>query len=194
MKLKRDFYNRDGLTVSQELLGKTLVHITEDGITKGKIVEVEAYMGAMDKAAHSYGNLCSERTKIQYGEGGYAYVYLIYGMHICMNIVANREAIPEAILIRALEPLEGIELMKKRRKTDNIKLLCNGPGKLSQAMGITKDNYGDDLCGEALYVEEGITIKKKQILKTKRINIDYAEEARDYLWRFTIKDNPYVSK
>ena len=97
-------------------------------------------------------------------------------------------------MIRALEPLEGIELMKKRRKTDNIKLLCNGPGKLSQAMGITKDNYGDDLCGEALYVEEGITIKKKQILKTKRINIDYAEEARDYLWRFTIKDNPYVSK
>lgn len=194
MKLKRDFYNRDGLTVSQELLGKTLVHITEDGITKGKIVEVEAYMGAVDKAAHSYGNLCSERTKIQYGEGGYAYVYLIYGMHICMNIVANREAIPEAILIRALEPLEGIELMKKRRKTDNVKLLCNGPGKLSQAMGITKDNYGDDLCGEALYVEEGITIKKKQILKTKRINIDYAEEARDYLWRFTIKDNPYVSK
>lgn len=194
MKLKRDFYNRDGLTVSQELLGKTLVHVTEDGITKGKIVEVEAYMGAMDKAAHSYGNLCSERTKIQYGEGGYAYVYLIYGMHICMNIVANREAIPEAILIRALEPLEGIDLMKKRRKTDNIKLLCNGPGKLSQAMGITKDNYADDLCGDALYVEEGIAVKKKQILKTKRINIDYAEEARDYLWRFTIKDNPYVSK
>lgn len=194
MKLKRDFYNRDALTVSEELLGKTLVHITEEGITKGKIVEVEAYMGAQDKAAHSYGNLRSERTKIQYGEGGYAYVYLIYGMHICMNIVANREAIPEAILIRALEPLEGIELMKKRRKTDNIKLLCNGPGKLSQAMGITKENYGDDLCGETLYLEDGIVIPKSKILKSKRINIDYAEEAKDYLWRFTIKDNPYVSK
>lgn len=194
MKLKRDFYNRDALTVSEELLGKTLVHITEEGITKGKIVEVEAYMGAQDKAAHSYGNLRSERTKIQYGEGGYAYVYLIYGMHICMNIVANREAIPEAILIRALEPLEGIELMKKRRKTDNIKLLCNGPGKLSQAMGITKENYGDNLCGETLYLEDGIVIPKSKILKSKRINIDYAEEAKDYLWRFTIKDNPYVSK
>lgn len=194
MKINRDFYNRDGLTVSEELLGKTLVHITEEGITKGKIVEVEAYMGAQDKAAHSYGNLRSERTKIQYGEGGYAYVYLIYGMHICMNIVANREAIPEAILIRALEPLEGIELMKKRRKTDNIKLLCNGPGKLSQAMGITKENYGDDLCGETLYLEDGIVIPKSKILKSKRINIDYAEEAKDYLWRFTIKDNPYVSK
>lgn len=194
MKLKRDFYNRDALTVSEELLGKTLVHITEEGITKGKIVEVEAYMGAQDKAAHSYGNLYSERTKIQYGEGGYAYVYLIYGMHICMNIVANKEAIPEAILIRSLEPLEGIELMKKRRKTDNIKLLCNGPGKLSQAMGITKENYGDDLCGETLYLEDGIVIPKSKILKSKRINIDYAEEAKDYLWRFTIKDNPYVSK
>ena len=111
-----------------------------------------------------------------------------------MNIVANREAIPEAILIRALEPLEGIELMKKRRKTDNIKLLCNGPGKLSQAMGITKENYGDDLCGESLYLEDGIVIQKNEILQSKRINIDYAEEARDYLWRFTIKDNPYVSK
>lgn len=151
-------------------------------------------MGAQDKAAHSYGNLYSERTKIQYGEGGYAYVYLIYGMHICMNIVANKEAIPEAILIRSLEPLEGIELMKKRRKTDNIKLLCNGPGKLSQAMGITKENYGDDLCGETLYLEDGVVIPKSKILKSKRINIDYAEEARDYLWRFTIKDNPYVSK
>lgn len=194
MKLKRDFYNRDGLTVSEELLGKTLVHITEEGITKGKIVEVEAYMGAQDKAAHSYGSLRSERTKIQYGEGGYAYVYLIYGMYICMNIVANREAIPEAILIRALEPLEGIELMKKRRKTDYIKLLCNGPGKLSQAMGITKENYGDDLCGETLYLEDGVVIPKSKILKSKRINIDYAEEAKDYLWRFTIKDNPYVSK
>lgn len=194
MKINRNFYNRDGLTVSEELLGKTLVHITEEGITKGKIVEVEAYMGAQDKAAHSYGNLRSERTKIQYGEGGYAYVYLIYGMHICMNIVANRETIPEAILIRALEPLEGIDLMKKRRKTDNIKLLCNGPGKLSQAMGITKENYGDDLCGETLYLEDGIVIPKSKILKSKRINIDYAEEARDYLWRFTIKDNPYVSK
>lgn len=194
MKINRNFYNRDGLTVSEELLGKTLVHITEEGITKGKIVEVEAYMGAQDKAAHSYGNLRSERTKIQYGEGGYAYVYLIYGMHICMNIVANRETIPEAILIRALEPLEGIDLMKKRRKTDNIKLLCNGPGKLSQAMGITKENYGDDLCGETLYLEDGIVIPKSKILKSKRINIDYAEEAKDYLWRFTIKDNPYVSK
>ena len=111
-----------------------------------------------------------------------------------MNIVTNHADIPEVLLLRALEPLEGIELMKKRRKTDNIKLLCNGPGKLSQAMGITRNNYGDDLCGEMLYLEEGITIPKEQILRTKRINIDYAEEAKDYLWRFIVKDNPYISK
>ena len=151
-------------------------------------------MGAKDKAAHSYRNSHSERTRIQYGEGGYAYIFLIYGMHTCMNIVTNHADIPEVLLLRALEPLEGIELMKKRRKTDNIKLLCNGPGKLSQAMGITRNNYGDDLCGEMLYLEEGITIPKEQILRTKRINIDYAEEAKDYLWRFIVKDNPYISK
>lgn len=194
MKISRDFYNRDALEVAPEILGKTLVHVTTEGITKGRIVEVEAYMGAKDKAAHSYRNSHSERTRIQYGEGGYAYIFLIYGMHTCMNIVTNHADIPEVLLLRALEPLEGIELMKKRRKTDNIKLLCNGPGKLSQAMGITRNNYGDDLCGEMLYLEEGIMIPKEQILRTKRINIDYAEEAKDYLWRFIVKDNPYISK
>lgn len=194
MKIKRDFYNRDTLIVAQEVLGKTLVHITEEGITKGKIVEVEAYIGPDDKASHAYENLHSERTKIQYGEGGYAYIYLIYGMHICMNIVTNKQDRPEVILLRALEPLEGIELMKKRRKINNVKMLCNGPGKLSQAMGITKGEYGTDLCGGELYLEDGETLQKEQIVKSKRINIDYAEEAKDYLWRFTIKDNSFVSR
>lgn len=194
MKIERDFYNRDTLIVAEEILGKTLVHVTKEGITKGKIVEVEAYIGPKDKAAHSYNNLYSERTKIQYGEAGYAYIYLIYGMHNCMNIVTNKASLPESILIRAIEPLEGIEIMKQRRKTENIKILCNGPGKLSQAMGITKEHYGADLCGDVLYLEEGTSLQKEQILKTKRINIDYAGEAKDYLWRFVIKNNPYVSK
>lgn len=141
MKIKRDFYNRDALTVAEEILGKTLVHITDEGVTKGRIVEVEAYMGAKDKAAHSYGNLCSERTRIQYGEGGYAYIYLIYGMYFCMNIVTNLPDTPEVLLIRALEPLEGIPLMKSRRGKENVRLLCNGPGKLTQAMGITKQDF-----------------------------------------------------
>lgn len=193
-KLSREFYNRDVLTVAEEILGKTLVHKTKEGVAKGKIVEVEAYNGLCDKAAHSYQNLRTERTKIQYGQGGYAYVYLIYGMHICMNIVTNRKDLPEVLLLRALEPVEGIDLMKKRRKTDNLKNLCSGPGKLSQAMGITRENYGEDLCGDSFYLEDAPVLAPEEIWRTKRINIDYAEEAADFLWRFSVKGNPYVSR
>lgn len=193
-KLPREFYNRDVLTVAEEILGKTLVHITKDGVAKGKIVEVEAYNGLCDKAAHSYKNLRSKRTEIQYGEGGYAYVYLIYGMHHCMNIVVNRENLPEVLLLRALQPIEGLELMKKRRKTENVKMLCNGPGKLCQAMEITREHYGEDLCGENFYLENTPSVKPEEIVRTKRINIDYAKEAVDFPWRFFIKGNPYVSR
>lgn len=194
VKLSREFYNRDVLTVAEEILGKILVHKTKEGVAKGKIVEVEAYNGLCDKAAHSYQNLRTERTKIQYGQGGYAYVYLIYGMHICMNIVTNRKDLPEVLLLRALEPVEGIDLMKKRRKTDNLKNLCSGPGKLSQAMGITRENYGEDLCGDSFYLEDAPVLAPEEIRRTKRINIDYAEEAADFLWRFSVKGNPYVSR
>ena len=192
MKLERDFYTRGTLTVAEDILGKTLVHVTPEGVTKGKIVEVEAYLGPDDRAAHSFHGR-SKRTEIQYGEGGYVYVYLIYGMYICMNIVTNRKDKPEVLLLRALEPLEGLDLMKRRRKTEREKLLCSGPGRLTQAMGITMGDYGADLCGDSLYLETGTAVQKQEILRTKRINIDYAGEARDYLWRFLLKDNPYVS-
>lgn len=194
VKLTRDFYNRDVLLVAEEILGKTLVHITKEGTAKGKIVEVEAYNGLCDKAAHSYPNLCSERTKVQYGQGGYAYVYLIYGMYHCMNIVTNLENLPEVLLLRALEPLEGIDLMKARRKTDKIKNLCSGPGKLCQAMGITRENYGEDLCGDNFYLEDAPVLMPEEIDRTKRINIDYAQEAKDFLWRFSIKGSPFASR
>ncbi|MEY8423591.1 DNA-3-methyladenine glycosylase [Lachnospiraceae bacterium 38-14] len=194
VKLAREFYNRDVLLVAEEILGKTLVHVTKEGTAKGKIVEVEAYNGLCDKAAHSYKNLRSKRTEIQFGQGGYAYVYLIYGMYHCMNIVTNRENLPEVLLLRALEPFEGIDLMKARRKTDKIKNLCSGPGKLCQAMGITKDNYGEDLCGDSFYLEDTPALKPEEIDRTKRINIDYAQEAKDFLWRFSIKGNSFVSR
>ncbi|MBD5540085.1 MAG: DNA-3-methyladenine glycosylase [Lachnospiraceae bacterium] len=193
MKLERSFYTGGVLEVSEKLLGKVLVHRTKEGITKGRIVELEAYNGATDKAAHSYPNLCTERTKIQFGEGGYAYIYFIYGMYYCMNIVTGRSNEPESVLLRALEPVEGIELMKKRRGTDKLRNLCSGPGKLCQAMGITKAQYGMDLCGDTLYLEDAKPVAPESILRTKRINVDYAEEAKDFLWRYTIKDNPYVS-
>lgn len=194
MKIKREFYLRSALEVAPELLGLILVHKSQEGITKGKIVEVEAYLGPLDPAAHSYRAPRSSRTIIQYGEGGYGYIYLIYGMYYCMNIVTNEIEIPEVVLIRALEPVDGIDLMKIRRGTDKIKNLCNGPGKLCQAMGIDKSLYGVDLCKEILYLEQP---KKKELIEvetSKRINIDYAGEAKDYPFRYTIKDNPFVSR
>lgn len=193
MKLTREFYQKNGIEVAKNLLGKVLVHKTKEGTTKGIIVETESYMGKIDKAAHSYKKGSYERTKIQYEQGGYAYVYMIYGMYYCMNVTANKENLPEAVLIRALEPLENIELMQKRRKTNNIKNLCSGPGKLASAMGITKEQYGLDLLGDELYIED-YNKTEFEIEATKRINIDYAEEAKDFLWRFIIKGNPYVSK
>lgn len=192
MKLDRDFYLRSGLDVAPELIGKQLVHITPEGITKGIIVEAEAYMGHHDAAAHSYKADRSGRTAVQYGPGGFLYLFTLYGIHLCTNIVVNREEQPEAILLRALEPTAGIELMKARRKQHDIRTLCNGPGKLTQAMGIQKHHYGADLCGNELYIET-IDGPVPPVSATKRINIDYAGEAIDYPWRFVWSGSSYVS-
>lgn len=193
MKLKRDFYLQDCVKVARDLLGKVFVHEIKEGITKGIIVETEAYNGAIDKASHSYKYKRTKRTEIQFGLGGYAYVYFIYGMHFNINIVTGVEGEPQGVLIRGIQPTYGIDLMKGRRNTDNLSNLTNGPAKLCQAMGITKEQYGMDLCNSNLYIEEGITIEDKDVDITKRINIDYAEEDKDRLWRFSIKDNPFVS-
>ena len=190
----RDFYMRDVNAVAPELLGKLLVHETLEGIASGMIVEVESYAGPDDKGAHSYGNRRTERTEIQYGAGGFAYIFTIYGMYDCFNVVVNMPMRPEAILVRALEPVDGIELMKQRRKTENLISLCNGPGKLCGALGITKEQYGYDLCSSPLSVKPFLDVPKEQIIVSPRINIDYAEECKDYLWRYFIKENPYVSK
>ncbi|SFM19594.1 DNA-3-methyladenine glycosylase [Pelosinus propionicus] len=193
-KLERRFYERPTLEVARDLLGKYMIHETNDGRTVGKIVEVEAYVGSIDAACHAYNNKCTNRTKIMFGEGGHAYVYLIYGMHYCMNIVTNQETYPEAVLIRALEPVEGLQIMKRRRKTESVLNLCSGPGKLCQAMGITKLQNEIDLCGGRMFLLQGETIMSNNIGTTPRINIDYAKEARDYPWRFIVKDSPFVSK
>ena len=191
MKLPREFYLRDGLTVARELIGKKLVTNLPEGLTSGIIVETEAYMGKIDAAAHSYRGL-TERTKIFYGAGGFVYVYLIYGRNICTNVVANVADIPEAVLIRALEPTEGVELMKLRRGKKNLRELCSGPGKLSQALGVTKDFYGLDLCGEEIFIET--TDFRAEITATKRINVDYAGAAADYPWRFVAAGSKFLSK
>lgn len=192
MKLERDFYLRSGLEVAPDLIGKKLVHRTPEGTASGIIVEVEAYMGHDDAAAHSYRSRRTERTAVQYGPGGFAYLFSIYGMHLCMNVVANYPDHPEAILIRALQPLDGIELMERRRNQTAIRKLCNGPGKLTQALGIQKSHYGADLCGDELFIETS-DIQVPTISATKRINIDYSGEAIHYPWRFVLTDSPFIS-
>ncbi len=198
-RLQPEFYQGDTLAVARELLGKLLVHESPDGVTAGRIVEVEAYIGPDDRAAHSYNNRRSERTEIQYGPGGYAYVFRIYGMYNCFNIVTQAPGRPEVVLVRALEPVAGLELMARRRKIADIgpghlSKLTGGPGRLCQAMEITMRQYGSNLCSGCLYLlDDGTSVSDQDILATPRINIDYAGEARDHLWRFIIRGNPCVS-
>lgn len=199
-KLDREFYNRDSIIVAKELLGKTLVHEIDGQKISAKIVEVEAYMGIEDKAAHSYGGRRTPRVEVMYGGPGFSYVFIIYGMYYCFNIVTREEGNPQAVLIRAVEPIEGFDLMAQSRfkkpynqlSKSQINGLTNGPGKLCNALLIDKKLNGEDLCGNNLYVEEGQG-EKFTIISSKRVGIDYAEEAKDYLWRFYIKDNKYVS-
>lgn len=183
---------RSGVEVAKDLIGKKLVHNSPEGLTAGIIVEVEAYMGKIDAAAHSYKGRTA-RTEITFGAGGFAYIYQIYGKNFCMNVVANLKEIPEAILIRALQPVTGINLMQERRRKINLRELCSGPGKLSQAMAITKNHYGADLCGEELFIET-VADFQPEILATPRINIGYAGNAAKFLWRFIQKNNIFVSK
>ena len=187
-KLEREFYIRDVNIIARDLIGKLLVHESPEGITSGFIIEAEAYKGPEDKASHTYNNRRTERTEIQFHEGGYAYVYMIYGMYYCFNITVNIASKPEAVLIRALEPNEGIELMKQRRKAQSLRNLCNGPGKLCCAMGITKEHYGIDLCGDELYLID-CERPAPVIMTSPRINIDYAEEYVNVKWRYYAASN-----
>ena len=192
--LPRSFYLRGAVQTAPELLGKLLCHETAQGLTAGRIVEVEAYVGPEDDGAHSYGGRITERTRIQYGEGGRAYVFGIYGMHWCFNAVTAAPGKPEVVLVRALEPVLGLELMSERRGTADPLRLCSGPGKLCQALDITKAQYGLDLCGQELYIADDQNIPASRIALSPRVNIDYAQACRDRLWRFFIADSNYVSK
>ena len=158
------------------------------------IVETEAYVGAIDKACHAYQNR-SGRTEIMYHDGGYAYVYLIYGMHHCFNVVTGPAGEGNAVLIRALEPVIGLDLMCKRRQTNKLQNLCSGPGKVCQALAITKEEYGLDLCDPAspLRLVCFRSIPDNRIASSPRINVAYAEEAAAWPWRFFVKSNTFVS-
>jgi len=195
-KLKRNFYTRELLIVAKELLGKTLVKKDKDQILSGKIVEVEAYDGSMDEAAHTFIGK-TKRNEIMFGVGGFLYVYFTYGAHFCSNVVTGEIGHGTAVLIRAIEPIKGMNVLIKNRFNRNLVNekekynLTNGPGKICQAMSINKSHYGIDLTGNQIYLLDATKISDDEIVITKRIGI---KKSVDLPWRFYIKNNPFVSK
>ncbi len=185
--LNAEFFRQEALGLTQTLLGCELVHETSEGVTSGIIVETEAYTQD-DPASHSHRGI-TERNKVMFGPGGFAYIYFTYGMHYCFNVVSGREGHGEGVLIRALEPVKGIDIMRQRRGQNDVRNLCSGPAKLVQAMGITKSDYGKPLDGGNLYIINRQDVPKIQT--GKRIGIT---KEVDKPWRFWIEDNPHVSK
>jgi DNA-3-methyladenine glycosylase len=183
--LSRSFYARDTVNVARDLLGKLLVRRIDNKTISGTIIETEAYRYKDDKASHSFVGM-TKRNKAMFDQVGIAYVYFTYGMHYCMNVVAkNDEYQAGAVLLRALTPREGIDFMIKQRKTDVISNLTSGPAKLTQALQITKKQYGEDLTKQStLFITEGIKIKKSDIIARSRVGI---KEATDKMWNFTIQ-------
>lgn len=181
--------------MAKGLLGKYLCTNIDSVIAKGMIVETEAYCGRNDRACHSNNNLRTRRNAIMYATGGHAYVYLCYGIHYLFNVVTNKEDFADAVLIRALEPVDGIEKMLLRRKMAiRQKRLCSGPGALSQALGISLNQYGKKLNGDEIWIETGRIIRPELIAATTRVGVQYAGEDAQKLWRYYLKDNPWVSK
>lgn len=194
--LTQSFYERaDVVTITRDLLGKIIVTRFNNIITAGRIAEAEAYNGPFDKAAHSYNNRRTKRTEVMYGHGGVAYVYLCYGIHQMFNIVTNRPGIPNAVLIRALEPIIGIETMLKRsNKSVHGFDLTRGPGNAAKALGLHTRHTGMSLQSDELaVVSDGFTYKENEIAVTARIGVDYADEDALLPYRFFVKGNKYVS-
>jgi len=195
MKLSRDFYLQDTLTVAKNLLGKTLCRKIKNEVLKGIITEVEAYCGVTDKACHSYNNRRTNRTEIMYNIGGFSYVYFIYGMYYCFNVVTRDVNEPEAVLIRAINPVDGLNTMSINRFNKSFNLLSklqkisltNGPGKVCTALNINKNDNGKDLtCDEIFIEDEGY--KNFKIEFTKRIGIENTDEAKDFLYRMILSN------
>jgi len=196
IKLSKSFYKRDLLTVAKELLGKVLIKKNPKNLLAANIVEVEAYNGEIDKAAHTYSGR-TERNKVMFNEGGFLYVYLSYGVHHCCNIVTGFEEKGTAVLIRAVEPLKGLDMMIKNRFSRKLKNdmeiinLTSGPGKVCKALGINKDHSGIDLTGDKIFLLDQPKVKASEIGISKRIGIT---KSTNYLWRFYIKENQFLSR
>src|SRR6266853_58 len=195
MKLTREFYTRRNvLAVARDLLGKKLVVPNKNGRrVAGIIVETEAYRGPEDRASHAYNGRLTQRTQTMYGMGGTAYVYFVYGMYHQFNVVTNVEDVPHAILVRAVEPTEGLDVMRHRRRGRSEYELTSGPGRLCQAVGIDRQIDKADRLGDRVWIEEGLSISPRQIARGPRVGIDYAESWIEKPWRFWVRDNPFVS-
>ena len=193
--LPRRLYLQPTLRVARALLGKTLVHDGPEGRTAGRIVEVEAYRGPADRAAHSSGGRRTPRNEVMYGPPGYAYVYFIYGMYFCMNVVCQPAGVPEAVLLRALEPLEGVELMRRQRELAEGPewRLCRGPGALCRALGITRAENGTDLVRGPLRIVDVPPAPAARVARTARIGVAYAGADAARPWRFLVRGSPAVS-
>lgn len=195
-KLDRSFYDRsDVVRIARELLGKVLVTEIDGQRTSGRIVEVEAYNGVIDRASHAWSGRRTRRTEVMFGEGGVAYVYLIYGIYHLFNVVTNSKEVPHAVLVRALDPLEGIPVMLQRTgKHHHDHSLTRGPGNLSKAMGLLTKHTGVSLLGPDIYIgDDGWRPRRGEIVATPRIGVDYAGEDAKLLYRFYIKGNLNVS-
>ena len=196
-KLPLKFYLRDDVVeIAKDLLGKMLITNIDGKVTSGRIVETEAYNGRTDKASHAYRGLRSARTEVMYQQGGRSYVYLCYGIHHLFNVVTNTEGKADAVLIRALEPVQGIEFMMERRNSKQYNpLLTSGPGKLAQAMGIKTSMSNESLLDTKIWIENhSERSQKPEIISSMRVGVEYAEECAQFPWRFYYKGNAYVSK
>ncbi len=195
-KLPREFYTRsDVLEVARGLLGKKLVVRARNGLrVAGIIVETEAYRGPEDRASHAYNNRRTRRTETMYRIGGTAYVYFVYGMYNQFNVVSDVEGIPHAVLVRALEPVEGLRIVRRRRPGRSDRELASGPGKLCAALGIDRRLDAADLLGRRVWIEEAERISPREIASGPRIGIDYAGEWISKPWRFWIRGNRFVSR
>ncbi len=187
--VKKSFFNEPTLELAKKLLGCLLVNINDEGMTAGYIVETEAYLGPKDEAAHSYKNRRTKRTEILFGEAGYCYAHAMH-THTLINVTSGEINQPEGVLIRALEPYAGVQLMKKRREIENIQLLTNGPGKLTKALSITMDSYGLPFFEKPLFISES-RYKPEKICTGGRVGISKDQERP---WRFWIENNMFVSK
>lgn len=192
--LSRSFYLHENVALTaKKLLGKVLITNIQGKRTSGIIVETEAY-SYKERGCHAFNGKMTERNKIMFGKGGFAYVYLCYGVHQLFNVVTNKQNKPEAVLVRALQPLEGTEWMTQRMQTDSLTRITSGPGKLTKALGIDRTLNGKDLITSEVCIGEGVKVNNKQIVTATRIDIDYAGPDAKLLWRFYIKDNNWISR